>query len=121
MIMTKKFGQILKEFRLESGYGLRRFAELIEMPPSNYSDIEHGRRNLPENFIKPVADALGLQKGTEQWNIFFDLAAKDGDLPHDIKQIASSEFIPVLLRTIDNRQLSDKEIKNLIEDIRERR
>ena len=42
------FGEELKKRRLETGFGLRRFAEIIPMTPSRLSRIEHGREPLPK-------------------------------------------------------------------------
>lgn len=117
--MALEFGKFLKGLRLNSGYGLRRFAGLIEMPASNLSAIEHGRRSMPDEKLPTIADALGLVKGTPEWDRFFDLGAKDGQLPVDVQGIANKGFVPALLRTIDNKQLSDKEIMELIKDIQQ--
>jgi transcriptional regulator with XRE-family HTH domain len=113
----KQFGTFLKRFRLRAGYGLRRFATLIETPASNLSAIEHGRRPMPAEKLETAAEILGLEKGTEEWNQFFDLGSQAGKLPADVQQIAARGFIPALLRTIDNVQLSDADVKRLIREI----
>ena len=113
----ENFGSYLKKLRLKAGFGLRRFASLIEMKASNLCDIEHNRRSMPKEYLGPVAEALGLEQGCAEWNQFFELARKGNELPADVEQVARRRFIPALLRTIDNAQLSDSEIKRLIEDI----
>jgi transcriptional regulator with XRE-family HTH domain len=115
------FGMFLKSLRLRAGYGLRRFADLIEMPASNLCDIEHGRRRLPKEYLEKTAEALGLEQSNPDWERFFELARKDDELPADVQRIAHKRLIPALLRTIDNVQLSDKDINNLIEDIQGRK
>jgi transcriptional regulator with XRE-family HTH domain len=122
MKQTKEtFGKYLKQLRLTAGYGLRRFAALIEMKASNLCDIEHGRRAMPKEYAEPVAEALGLAKGTKEWNKFFDLAREADSLPADVANVARRDFVPALLRTIDNVQLSDKDIKRLIAEIQGRK
>ena len=113
----KKFGSFLKTLRLKAGFGLRRFADLIEMPASNLSAIEHGRRTMPDDKLVLAAEVLGLSKGTSDWNDFFDLCSTSGQVPADVQEIVNKGFIPALLRTIDNVQLNEKDIQNLIEEI----
>lgn len=115
------FGAFLKKLRLTAGYGLRRFADLIEIPASNLCDIEHGRRNMPNNHLESTAEALGLEKDSPNWVKFFDLARKSNELPADVQKIAHRRLIPALLRTVDNAQLSDKDLKRLIKDIQGRK
>jgi len=115
------FGKYLKRLRLAGGYGLRRFAALIEMKASNLCDIEHDRRSMPSEYVEPVAEALGLAKGTTEWDKFFDLAREADSLPADVQHVVRRNFVPALLRTIDNAQLSDDDIKKLIDEIQGRK
>jgi len=115
------FGPYLKQLRLAAGYGLRRFAALIEMKASNLCDIEHNRRSMPNEYLEPVAEALGLAQGSKEWEKFFDMARKAEELPADVQRVARRRFIPALLRTIDNVQLSDDDIKKLIDEIQGRK
>jgi hypothetical protein len=64
-----------------------------------------------------AAEILGLEKGTPQWETFFDLAAQSENIPADVQSIAAKGFIPALLRTIDNYQLTDDDIQNFIKEI----
>lgn len=120
MATGKTFGDCLKESRLKAGFGLRRFASLIEMKASNLCDIEHNRRSMPKEHLEPTAEALGLEQGSSEWNRFFELARKADELPADVEKVVRRRFVPALLRTIDNAQLSDKDIKKLILDIQGR-
>jgi transcriptional regulator with XRE-family HTH domain len=122
MVQTKgTFGKYLKQLRLAAGYGLRRFAALIEMKASNLCDIEHDRRAMPKEYVEPVAEALGLAKGTKELDKFFDLAREADSLPADVQHVIRRDFVPALLRTIDNARLSDKDIKKLIDEIQGRK
>ena len=118
---NKNFGTYLKQLRLKAGFGLRRFANLIEMKASNLCDIEHNRRSMPKEHLEPVAETLGLQKNSADWQRFFELARKSDELPADLHRIAQRRLMPALLRTIDNVQLSDDQIRKLIDDIQGRR
>lgn len=111
------FGELLKQFRLKAGFGLRSFAGLLEIPASNLSAIEHGRRAMPKDKLESTAEILGLERQSPEWKQFFDAAPTESDLPADVEQIAGRKFIPALLRTIDNVQLTDADIKKLIADI----
>jgi transcriptional regulator with XRE-family HTH domain len=118
------FGHLLKEFRLAVGLGQTQFAEMIGMKPSNLSAIEHGRRNPPDDAerLREIALALGLEEASEEWAQFFDSAAasRTGELPADVRHMAGRKLVPVLLRTIDDKQLSDDELARLIADIEKR-
>ena len=117
--MPDSFGELLREHRLSAGFGLRRFAVMVGLQPSNLSDIEHGRRGAPESpdKLNELADALGLLEGSEDRRRFFDVARAPGHLPADVRHMADRRLVPALLRTIDNKQLDDEAISRLIEDI----
>ena len=56
------FGPFLRDLRLKANLGLRRFADLIGVKPSNLSDIENGRRHPPGDLekLREIAETLGL-------------------------------------------------------------
>ena len=118
--MERTFGAFLRQKRLAGGYGLRRFAQEIGWQPSNLSAVERGRKNPPreETVLAAIASALGLETGSEDWHTFFDLAARPGEPPADVSSYTARQpVIPVLLRTLENRQLSEEELRQLIDHI----
>ncbi|MGL4873463.1 MAG: helix-turn-helix domain-containing protein [Clostridium sp.] len=68
-----KFGEYIKEKRLEKGISLREFASRVGISPSYLSDIEKGRRNAPndEKLKKIEKELFVIQKDIDQ---FYDLA-----------------------------------------------
>lgn len=125
MQRNTSFGEYLRQWRLKAGYGLRSFAIAIGMQPSNLSNIEHGRLPPPQDIevLKLIAETLGLLKGSDEYSLFFDLAVKhkEGALPPDVTSYAAkTPGIPVLFRTIENKKLSERELRELAEYIREK-
>ena len=117
-----RFGELLRMIRVdEAKIGLRKFANLINFQSSNFSDIERGIKPPPANKpqIDLICDTLGLSNADPRRVQLFDLAAKDQDrVPADISEtIKSNSGFPVLVRTIANKQLSEKKIRELSEYI----
>jgi HTH-type transcriptional regulator, competence development regulator len=121
--MANNFGQYLKALRLGRGYGLRQFAEMIGLLPSNLSAIEHGRRRLPHDpeRLRRVADALALVEGSADWDRFFFLAKQPGQLPAPSQQYAELEWFPVICRALNELQPTERELHELFELIKRRR
>jgi transcriptional regulator with XRE-family HTH domain len=117
-----EFGPLLRDLRLRANLGLRRFAEMIDIKPSNLSDIEKGRRHPPADTekLQEIAVTLGLIDGSVEWRCLFDAARRQGDLPADVRHMADRKLVPALLRTLDNLQLGDDDISRLIADIETR-
>lgn len=117
------FGEYLKKLRLEARIGLREFAGLIDMKPSNLSNIERGKVAPPagKKTLDVICDTLGLANVDKRRDVIFDLAAKDGKrIPADVAEsVKNFKGIPVLVRTIANRQLSEKKLRELTEYIQE--
>jgi len=123
MVTKLTFGAMLKKLRVEEAdIGLRAFADLINMKPSNLSNIERGRIPPPANreTIDRIGDALGLPIGDPRRNELFDLAAEAKNrIPVDVAEaIKEQPGIPVLVRTVANKQLSKEKLKELAEYIK---
>ena len=120
--MENTFGDLLRELRRRAGFGLRRFADMVEMQPSNLSEVETGQRNPPSGpeKLRGIAEALGLVQGTADWVRFFDSARQQGELPADIRHMAGRPLVPALLRTIDSMQLGKEDLQGLIREVQGR-
>lgn len=116
------FGDFIKEIRLRQNLTLRDFCKKYEHDPSNWSKIERGRLQPPndEKTILEWAKQLGLKKGDADWHKLFDLAALEkGKIPHDIlndKELVQA--LPVFFRTLRGQKPSKEELKNLAEILR---
>ena len=99
--------------------GLREFAKKIGMDVGNYSKLERGLTNpiKKEEFLIKVSKVLNLSH--EEASKLSDLSSlATGQIPKDIiDDIREFEYLPVLLRTIANKQLTDDQLKELTERI----
>lgn len=123
MSKQETFGQFLREARLNAKYGLRQFAREIGWQPSNLSNLEHGRLKPPKDkdTLIAMAEVLGFEEGSNEWNTLFNLAAKDNNklLPSDIEEfVGGSTAVPILFRTIKDKKLTEEDLEGLIEHIR---
>ena len=118
------WGEFIRERRLEAGYGLREFAALIGIQPSNYNHMEKGRKSPPQgkDQLDQIAEALGIQTGSEDYAKLMDLAAANKDkLPADVAEFAkNNELVPILLRTLDNKKLTRDKFKQLVTELNQR-
>ena len=59
-MITKEFGQRLKELRQETGLSQDKIALKISMDRTYYASVEAGRRNISLENIKKIADGFGV-------------------------------------------------------------
>ncbi len=94
--MTQKrrtFGERLREKRIEKGYSLRKFADLVGVSPTYLSQVEQGNVDPPTaERVKRMADLLG--ENSDEW------IALAGRVPEDLPKIIQEQptEIPELLR-----------------------
>ena len=72
----------------------------------------------PEDKLRLIAKTLDLTP--QEQRLLFDLAAKSrDDIPLDIKELIKKDaVIPALLRTVEDKEVSSKQIKAIVEDIK---
>lgn len=119
MYKNLTFDRFLREKRLGKNLGLREFARLIGMQPSNYCSIEAGSLPAPpEDKLRRIAATLGLS--IEDQRLLFDLAARSkDDIPVDLKNLIKKDaVIPALLRTVEDEKVGPKQIKKIVADIK---
>ena len=119
--MATTFGQFLKEKRLALDLSLREFARQVGMQPSNYCNVEADvLPPPPPESLEKLCRALGIKKGTSDFESFHDLAAKGRDeIPADVERIVKeNELLPAMLRTVEYEQLSKQQVRGIIEDLR---
>ncbi len=121
--MSNKFGRLLRDLRIEKGIGLRKFALLVGELPSNLCAIETGRRTPPQQAekLRDMAEALVLIEGASDWEEFFDAARRPGALPADVEHLTKRRMIPVLMRAISSLDITDAQLRKLVEDLEKSR
>jgi transcriptional regulator with XRE-family HTH domain len=118
----KRFADFVKERRLELRYSLRKFCQLLEIDPGNWSKTERGKLNLSldDEKLKEMADLLELPDDSRERADFFAMAAiAKKEIP---KEVYSDEelvdILPIFFRTASGTQPTDEELDKIIETLR---
>ena len=122
MAFAKTFGNFFKQKRIDKGLTLREFCRIHGLDPGNISKIERGLFPPPQSreLLLKYAAALGIKEGSEDWLTFCDLAVTSaGKIPPDI--VTNEEVmnaLPVLFRTVRDKNLDEEDLENLIKAIK---
>ena len=122
METKKTFGEFFKEKRMNLGLTLRQFCEKHNLDAGNMSKMERGISQPPKSdeLLKKYAKLLKLEEGSDDWYLFFDLAAAEtGRLPKELVEKDIIARMPVLFRTIRRKKLSKDKLDKLIKLIKE--
>ncbi len=119
--MPREFGEMLKGRRAELRLSLRDCAVRADMDAGNLSRLERGRAAPPQDpeVLARLIDALewtGNHAGQELMDV---AAMQNGRIPRDIlsnEEVMSA--LPVLLRTVNNKQLDGAHIEKLVDMIK---
>ena len=115
--MPNEFGDLLQRRRAELRLSLRECALRADIDPGNLSRIERGRVPPPQDpeILARLIEAVELA-GTPEAQALMDTAAmQTGRIPRDIlsnEEVMSA--LPVLLRTVNNKQLDGAHVEKLI-------
>lgn len=118
------FGEFIKEKRLAIDLSLRKFCELAELDPSNWSKVERGVLQLALDHpkLEAMASILKLNEGDAEWIKFFDLAAvaKKRIPDYVYKDQEVLDALPIFFRTASKEKPTDEELDKLINLIKHR-
>jgi len=114
------FGEKLSELRRRTGLTLRRFCMMHGLDPGNFSKMERGRLSPPASRekLEQLASFLQLDKGSDEWHGFFDLAsACRGEIPSDMMSDAELvKKLPLVFRTLRGQRVEPEQL-DLLADI----
>lgn len=122
MTRGKTFGEFFKEKRIALSLTLRHFCERHNLDAGNISKMERGIFSPPKSevLLKKYARYLNLQKGTDDWYLFFDLAAAEtGRLPKELTEKEIVQRMPLFFRTLRGKKLTKEKLDKLIRIIKE--
>lgn len=141
-MLTLKFGEYIKNKRLEKEISLRELASKIGISASYMSDIEKGRRNAPnkekvdkiaevlfysEDEIEKLHDLAGISKNSISTDLssyvmesddvrYFLRTSKnksDNNLLEDINYVLNNEEVQKIVRAIRRKNYSKDELELL--------
>jgi transcriptional regulator with XRE-family HTH domain len=112
-----KFHELFKKKRMGIGT-VRQFAKQTGLDLAYISRLENGVTLPPKDDTKlaKLASALNIQKGTDEWQEFMDLAAlAKNELPTDLQDNERvAAVLPAFYRTLRKEKLDEKELKELL-------
>jgi len=116
MAEKRTFGEFFKEKRIALGMTLREFCEEHNLDPGNLSKLERGRLSPPkEKKLEEYALYLKIEKGSDDWYEFFDLAtAEAGRIPKELMENELVEKLPILFRTARGKKPSKEELEEFV-------
>lgn len=115
---SNKYGAFLRELRIDREISLRDFAKSSGMDVGNLSKIERGILDPPQSKIQNKFIKL-LNLNEKDSIKLKDLAShQKGNYPPEVEDdLKEYEYIPILLRTIANKRLTDEQIRELTKKI----
>lgn len=118
----QKFGQKLRELRINKNLTLRGVCKKVDYDPSNWSKMERGKIPPPSDIkiLNKWAEVLGLINTTREFQEFINEAqVAQGLIPSDImKQEIMVEYLPAFFRSIREKRMTKKDMEELIELIK---
>lgn len=116
-----KFGDYLKNLRIERRLTLRQCADQLNVDPSNWSKLERGINPAPKDSetLKQWANFFDIESDKmEQFTDFASLSRREIplDVASDERVIAA---LPVFFRAIRGQELEGERLKSFMEDLRE--
>ena len=118
-MMSMKFGDYIKDRRIERGITLRNFCKDIQMDPSNWSKIERGVLAPPSDPVLVESLALALELNDEQKQEMADLAdLARGQIPADLRDDETLAKMPAFFRTMRGQEFTFEDFEKLRQGVR---
>ena len=117
------FGETIKNMRIAQQKTLRQFCSEHGLDPSNWSKVERNVNPPPkeEETLARWAKFLGLEQGADAWRDFmYQAEVSRGNIPREVMcDAALVSKLPVFLRTVRGAELTEAQLDDFIERVRE--
>ena len=117
----KNFAGFFRTLRKERRITLRAFCEAAGADPGNISRMERAAMIPPQDrdILERYAKALDLAEGSDEWYLFFDLAAADqGMIPRDLMEDeALVKQLPAFFRTLRGQKPTEEELRKVVQKL----
>lgn len=115
-----KFGEFVKQLRLERRITLRSFCSLTGYDPSNWSKIERNLQPAPRSkeMLERIANVLHIGKDSDEWFTLIDLAVIES-IPPSLIEESIVDKLPIFFRTVRGETPTREELEKLIKLIKE--
>lgn len=115
------FGDFAWELRRQKQLTLREFCSEAKVQAEQWGEIERNIEPPPASdvMLEKIAVTLGLERDSENWKKFFDLAkigVRAGRNPRTEQELAKT--LPMFCRTLDNCKPSEEELRGLSDLLR---
>ncbi len=114
-----RFGEFIKEKRLENRITLRQFCRIAGLDSSNWSKTERGVLLPPKKKeeLARLAKLLNITEGSDDWHTLFELATI-GHMPAELlNDTTVLDKLPVFFRTVRGKKPTSEELGKLFEII----
>jgi transcriptional regulator with XRE-family HTH domain len=120
--IMKTFGEYIFDLRRKNRITLREFCRITNSDPSNWSKVERGILQPPKSneVLDEMAKALKLEKGTEEYNLLFDLAAI-AFIPRNLvlQDEEMLDKLPIFFRTLRGNKPTEEELETILKLLKE--
>ena len=123
-IKEKTIGEFIRKRRIKKGFTLRKFCLENDLDPAYISRLE---RDIfipsKEGNLEKIAEALEIEKESEEWFAFLDLACiNKGKFPTDLKNDPGFiKSLPIFFRTVRGKKPTKNDLKALIKALEKER
>ncbi|WP_145063955.1 helix-turn-helix domain-containing protein [Engelhardtia mirabilis] len=120
MTTSNLFGDLVRSLRHKHGKSLRSFCRENNLDPARISRIERGLAPPPssKSTLTHLAGALHLERGTEDWESFFDAASIQAHrLPEGLEEHVVAK-LPLFFRTLRNAAIDEHQLDEIVDVVR---
>ncbi len=116
---AQRFGEYVKDRRIEAGVTLRSFCREAGIDPSNWSKIERGVLAPPddEEMLGRITGLLGLE-ASEKVELADLASIARGQIPEDLKDEEILAKMPAFFRAIRGQEYTREDFEKLMSGVK---